>query len=1303
MKKSTTIRNNTMTLLLALLFPLFGFGQSHFTPAINNGTGNWHIYPVLANLDGVALEAGDEIALFDGNVCVGARTLTAALDGSYTLAVGNDWIAYEKNGAAIGYTGDNTYSWRCWDASASVEYTGSMTYNTTYSPQDYVGTNFPSTFTFRWSWVDLSFTAVTPPSGDLTGTITNSVGASPIAGVSVTATGASTYVASSDGSGVYLFDDITPGSYVITTSHVDFQNHTSASQTVTDNVTTTYPITLTYKTGTLSGFVYDDNSDAVDGVTVTITGGQNATTNVNGEYSITGIAPGTYAATASKVGYADHDVTGIVIGANASVSQNFTIYQSGTLAGTVKNGGGTPEDGVLVTVVETGDNVLTAGGGLFTFDLTTGTYSLTFSKSGFHSTSSSSLIVSTGVTTTANKTIYAPNWTFTEGDPFSDVWTVYLNTITGDGTAVKAGDELSVWAPLERKNISAYAAFESGTVSSVATLASGSISSFDVPTGEGGFISSVSDNGFGFAEFASVNSLSNGNIIDIFGGLTYAGLAKTVANVTGTTFETGDLFGLNQTGGWVLSSNSVTEITSTGHGLTGTPIIVITNAGSYNGTYPITVIDANTFSIPVKWSGGTYISASWAINTSSIVTTGAAHGLSDGDNISISGTTNYNGTFTISNSSGSEFTINQAFVGSEAGNWANNANTTVTSTLHGRTNSESVTISGSTNYNGTYTISNVTANTFEITQSFSVDDATGKWVYGEQMVGLYYIDGPINGAGTVHDLKAFSTLNDASTGYVDGEDFVFKLWYAGGSTLTTLNSTTWLPGAGLIDPGTTFPSGNVFSQVNLDFDLPPGSFVVDFKDENTLDPDADLSLTLYKGGSIEATDTWLTTTGTAITFSSLDAGEYSLVVTSERFETITFTGIIIAPSTATTETYTVTHLSDETQTINLRSGYQLISRRVDDDSFDMSDYLAGTMSPTPPTLTNIDLTKDEDGTSDTYSAGVVTDGGVEWKIKRGYNFKMNATDAMVITGTPLTFNAEITIRTGFNMISYLPSYLLDAETAFASLMTADLDLIRDSEGNSLTKVGGVWVDHIGNCAAGEGFFIKWTGAPVTFTYPASAKSALTADEDRELVHFPFYNGYGNPMKDTYTMYIGGDDLEVGDEVAAYDGANLVGATVINSNNALDNNLNAFEELFDKDGFRAGNQIVLKVWKANEDTEYWLNFTNVSEGSNMYTGSVYPDSDGQKSTFDVTFSPNGISDNITEYVNVYPNPSSGIVNISSPQKIDRLIVVNIVGQTIINMQPESGNTKFSVEGLNSGIYFVNLIIDGQKISKKLSIQ
>lgn len=56
--------------------------------------------------------------------------------------------------------------------------------------------------------------------------------------------------------------------------------------------------------------------------------------------------------------------------------------------------------------------------------------------------------------------------------------------------------------------------------------------------------------------------------------------------------------------------------------------------------------------------------------------------------------------------------------------------TTVTSTNHGLLNGSYVFIIGTTSYNGTFLVSGVSANTFNIASAFVADDGTGSWRTG---------------------------------------------------------------------------------------------------------------------------------------------------------------------------------------------------------------------------------------------------------------------------------------------------------------------------------------------------------------------------------------------------------------------------------------------------------------------------------------------------------------------------------------------------------------------------------------------
>ena len=94
---------------------------------------------------------------------------------------------------------------------------------------------------------------------------------------------------------------------------------------------------------------------------------------------------------------------------------------------------------------------------------------------------------------------------------------------------------------------------------------------------------------------------------------------------------------------------------------------------------------------------------------------------------------------------GVDFSIS-AFANAGAGK------TTVTATGHTYSNGDSITISATTNYNGTFTIFNIQTNTFDIAQGFLGDDATGT-------AGT--TDGVSTQSGDHVELPANSSLFDA--------------------------------------------------------------------------------------------------------------------------------------------------------------------------------------------------------------------------------------------------------------------------------------------------------------------------------------------------------------------------------------------------------------------------------------------------------------------------------------------------------------------------------------------------------------
>ena len=100
---------------------LWLYGQTtHFIPAFEgNGLDHMNIYVIGADISGIPLEAGDEIAAFDGEICCAVLTLSGTVS-STSLAVLRASMA--DPGEENGFTSGHPITLKFWDASAAKEY-----------------------------------------------------------------------------------------------------------------------------------------------------------------------------------------------------------------------------------------------------------------------------------------------------------------------------------------------------------------------------------------------------------------------------------------------------------------------------------------------------------------------------------------------------------------------------------------------------------------------------------------------------------------------------------------------------------------------------------------------------------------------------------------------------------------------------------------------------------------------------------------------------------------------------------------------------------------------------------------------------------------------------------------------------------------------------------------------------------------------------------------------------------------------------------------------------------------------------
>ncbi|MBH0156312.1 carboxypeptidase regulatory-like domain-containing protein [Fictibacillus sp. 5RED26] len=204
-----------------------------------------------------------------------------------------------------------------------------------------IGQNVPSNQTTTANFV------LQPNPGTVSGTITGSGG--PIAGAIVEAlsgTGIAVATATTDGAGQYTINRLAPGSYRLRVSAPAFQTFVvgfsvSAGQTVVVDVN------LLANPGSIIGTVIDEDSGApLPGASLKVVNSSgitdaSVTTDVNGQFSVDSLAPGTYVITFSSDGHGTKTI-GTYVQSDQTTTVDVTLRRlAGVLTGNVSSGGST--------------------------------------------------------------------------------------------------------------------------------------------------------------------------------------------------------------------------------------------------------------------------------------------------------------------------------------------------------------------------------------------------------------------------------------------------------------------------------------------------------------------------------------------------------------------------------------------------------------------------------------------------------------------------------------------------------------------------------------------------------------------------------------------------------------------------------------------------------------------------------------------------------------------------------------------------------------------------------------------------
>jgi hypothetical protein len=97
----------------------------------------------------------------------------------------------------------------------------------------------------------------------------------------------------------------------------------------------------------------------------------------------------------------------------------------------------------------------------------------------------------------------------------------------------------------------------------------------------------------------------------------------------------------------------------------------------------------------------------------------------------------------------------------------------------------------------------------------------------------------------------------------------------------------------------------------------------------------------------------------------------------------------------------------------------------------------------------------------------------------------------------------------------------------------------------------------------------------------------------------------------------------------------------------------------------------------------INFYSIDGTNNYYLDDVIVDGDPAV----------GLTEYVEGNFRIYPNPTSGIFTVEGQENIEAVVVRNVLGATVAQLQSNFSNrVELDLTGLNNGLYFVEITVD-----------
>jgi len=408
-------------------------------------------------------------------------------------------------------------------------------------------------------------------------------------------------------------------------------------------------------------------------------------------------------------------------------------------------------------------------------------------------------------------------------------------------------------------------------------------------------------------------------------------------------------------------------------------------------------------------------------------------------------------------------------------------------------------------------------------------------------------------------------------------------------------------------------------------------------------------------------------------------------------------------SAGATSVVEIATFTENIQTIALLKGYNLISTYISPDDPNVSTVAKQLMDQG-------ELIKVQDEAGNSFENWGSFGGWINkigsFESTEGYKIKVANNCTLRVTGRPIVLPLDIPLKSGWNIISFSRTDLVDAMDIIQSLIDQNkLMKVQDEAGNSIENWGifGGWKNAIGNFIPGKAYKVKSNSDAVITIHENYLKSATIPVTAAKAEYFlTKIEGNGTDHMNINIVGLQEAGISIGDELAAFDGDVCVGSLKITKNQMIDGTAglvaSASSDAQKPDGFKEGSIIRIVGWNKLTNKEFQVQ-TELLNGQLNYQKEASVLVRMKALTPDAKI----IDDRIK--TEVYPNPCNGnfTVRLSAiPETGGRIEILDISGRNILSRGILETAEEFNLDHQQPGIYIVKTKIGSTQMNHKLII-